>query len=54
MDAFTEKLSDIIYRGAEELEDIYRRWGDRVGIIGGVDVNLLSEGTEAAIRKRTR
>lgn len=36
------------------VENAYRRWGDRIGIIGGVDVNLLCEGTEAAIRSRTR
>ena len=36
------------------VEDVYQRWGDRVAIMGGLDVNLLSAGTEANIRKRTR
>jgi len=36
------------------VEKVYQRWGDRIGIIGGVDVNLLSEGTEEDIRQRTR
>lgn len=36
------------------VEEIYRRWGDRIGIIGGVDVGLLASGTEASVRRRTR
>jgi uroporphyrinogen decarboxylase len=35
------------------VEEAYRRWSDRIGIIGGVDVNLLSRGTEEDVRKRT-
>jgi len=36
------------------VEEVYRRWGDRVGIIGGVDVNLLASGTEDDVRARVR
>jgi len=36
------------------VEEVYRRWGNRIGIIGGVDVGLLSSGSEADVRKRTR
>jgi len=36
------------------VEDAYRRWGERIALIGGVDVDLLSAGAEDAIRKRTR
>ncbi|MCP4756237.1 MAG: uroporphyrinogen-III decarboxylase-like protein [Proteobacteria bacterium] len=36
------------------VEENYRRWGDRLGIIGGVDMHLLAAGTEESVRKRTR
>lgn len=36
------------------VEQVYEKWGDRIGLIGGVDVDLLTSGTEDAIRKRTR
>ncbi|MBW2322642.1 MAG: hypothetical protein JRF41_03845, partial [Deltaproteobacteria bacterium] len=36
------------------VEEAYRRWGDKIGIIGGLDVNLLASGTEDEVRKRTR
>ena len=36
------------------VEVAHQRWGDQVGIIGGVDMHLLTVGTEAEIRKRTR
>lgn len=35
------------------VEEAYRRWSDRIGIIGGVDMNLLAKGTEEEVRKRT-
>jgi len=31
-----------------------RRWGDRIALLGGVDVDLLARGEEAAIRRRSR
>lgn len=36
------------------VEEVYRRWGDRIGLIGGVDMHLLTAGSEAEIRMRTR
>ena len=36
------------------VEEVYRRWSDRVGIVGGVDMHLLTVGTKEQIRKRTR
>ncbi|HNR71240.1 MAG TPA: uroporphyrinogen decarboxylase family protein [Verrucomicrobiota bacterium] len=35
------------------VEEFKRRWGTRVAVLGGVDVDLLSRGPEAAIRRRT-
>jgi uroporphyrinogen decarboxylase len=36
------------------VEEAYQRWGDRVAIMGGVDMDLLGRGTEEAVRARTR
>jgi len=36
------------------VEEVYRRWGDRVTILGGVDMDLLGRGTEEEVRARTR
>ena len=36
------------------VEEVYRRWGNRVGLVGGVDVHLLTVGSEEEIRRRTR
>jgi uroporphyrinogen decarboxylase len=36
------------------VEDVYARWGERVALIGGVDVHLLASGTEEEVRRRTR
>ena len=36
------------------VEEVYQRWSDRIGIIGGVDMHLLASGTEDQVRKRTR
>ena len=35
------------------VEEFKRRWGTRVAVLGGVDVDLLSRGTEEDIRRRT-
>jgi uroporphyrinogen decarboxylase len=35
------------------VEEFHRRWGSRVAVLGGVDVDLLSRGTEEAVRRRT-
>ena len=36
------------------VEDFAARYGDRIGIIGGVDMNLLARGTEEQVRAGTR
>jgi uroporphyrinogen decarboxylase len=36
------------------VEEAYRRWGDRIAILGGVDMDLLGRGTEEEVRKRVR
>jgi len=36
------------------VEEAYRRWGDRVAILGGVDMDILGRGTEEQVRARTR
>jgi uroporphyrinogen decarboxylase len=36
------------------VEEAYRRWSDRIAMIGGVDMNLLASGSEEAVRRRTR
>jgi uroporphyrinogen decarboxylase len=36
------------------VEEAYRRWGDRVAILGGVGMDVLGRGTEAQVRARTR
>jgi len=38
----------------EPVEQVYRKYGDRISILGGLDVDLLARGTEAQVRKRTR
>lgn len=39
--------------GIEPVERFIDRWSDRIAVLGGVDVHLLSVGTEDAIRGRT-
>ena len=36
------------------VEEAYRRWGNRLAILGGVDMDLLGRGTEEQVRARTR
>ncbi len=36
------------------VETFQQRWGDRVGVMGGVDVDLLARGSAEAVRARTR
>jgi uroporphyrinogen decarboxylase len=36
------------------VEEVSRRWGGRISILGGVDVDLLARGSEAEVRRRTR
>ena len=36
------------------VEEVSRRWGDRISVLGGVDMDLLGRGSEAEVRRRTR
>jgi uroporphyrinogen decarboxylase len=36
------------------VEEVYNKWGKQTAIIGGVDVHLLTAGTEQMVRERTR
>lgn len=36
------------------VEEVYRRWGNRIAILGGVDMDLLTRGSEDEVRRRTR
>jgi uroporphyrinogen decarboxylase len=36
------------------VEKWYERWGDRIAILGGVDMDLLGRGSEEQVRARTR
>ena len=36
----------------EPVEEAYRKYGDRIAILGGMDVHLLSRGTTDQVRAR--
>jgi uroporphyrinogen decarboxylase len=36
------------------VEDFHARYGDRIAILGGLDVDILAAGTEQQVRERTR
>jgi uroporphyrinogen decarboxylase len=36
------------------VEEVYRRWGDRIALLGGVDMDILARGSEEQVRRRTR
>jgi uroporphyrinogen decarboxylase len=36
------------------VEEVYERWGDRISILGGVDMDLLAQGTQEQVRERVR
>jgi uroporphyrinogen decarboxylase len=38
----------------EPVEETCRKYGDRISILGGLEVDLLARGTEDQVRKRTR
>ena len=38
----------------EPVEGLHARYGDRIALLGGVDVDLLARGSEAQVRARTR
>jgi len=57
-------MEDIIENGFEgkhsyedkimPVEEVYRRWGDRIAVLGGVDMDLLARGSEEDVRRRVR
>ncbi len=38
----------------QKAEDFQARWGDRLAVLGGVDLHLLAQGDEEDVRRRTR
>ena len=36
------------------VEEAHEEWGDRIGIIGGVEMDIMAKGTEEEVRERTR
>jgi uroporphyrinogen decarboxylase len=38
----------------EPVEEVYRKYGDRISILGGLDVDLLARATEEQVRARVR
>lgn len=38
----------------EPVESVFQRYGDRIAVLGGVDVNLLTRGTPQQVRARCR
>ena len=62
IDALMEDLIEVVGIDArhsfqdniEPVEEVYRKYGDRISIMGGVDVDLLARGTKAAVAERTR
>ena len=57
MDEFVEIGFDAKHSFEDKImpvEEVYRRWGDRIAILGGVDMDLLGRGSEADVRRRTR
>jgi len=36
------------------VEEVYRQYGTRVALLGGLDLNFLARGDEQAVRRRTR
>ena len=54
-------IDDMKYDGKHSFEDtimpveeVYERWGGRIGIMGGIDVDFLVRGSVEAIRERSR
>lgn len=36
------------------VEQAYQRWGRQIGIVGGLDMDLMARGSETEVRRRTR
>jgi uroporphyrinogen decarboxylase len=60
----SEVMEDVIQAGFDAkhsfedkimpVEEVFRRWGNRIAILGGVDMDLLGRGSEEDVRRRTR
>jgi uroporphyrinogen decarboxylase len=62
VDALMEDLIEVVgidgrhsfQDNIEPVEEIYRKYGERISILGGVDVDLLARGTPDQVRARVR
>ena len=36
------------------VEEVHAKWGDRIGLIGGVDMDIMAQGSEEDVRRRAR
>ncbi len=36
------------------VDEAYRKWGDRIGLIGGVDMDIMASGTQDQVKRRAR
>jgi len=61
LERIMDELIDLGFDGKHSFEDkimpveeIYRRWGDRIAVLGGVDMDVLARGSVDEVRQRTR
>jgi len=62
IDALMEDLIEVVGIDArhsfqdniEPVEEVYGKYGDRISILGGLDVDLLARGTQREVSERTR
>jgi len=59
-DIMDDIIDDMKYNGKHSYEDViltveesYKRWGDRIGILGGIDVDFLINSSPEDIKKRS-
>jgi uroporphyrinogen decarboxylase len=58
-DIMDDIIDELHYDGKHSFEDVilpvedaYRKWGDRIAILGGMDMNFLAQGKPGEIRER--
>ena len=58
---FEDIIEDMAFDAKHSYEDViipveqaYERWGDRIGIIGGIDVDFLARSTPEAVHERSK
>jgi uroporphyrinogen decarboxylase len=61
LDKIMDEIIDLGFNAKHSFEDkimpveeVYGRWGDRIAILGGVDMDILAGRTEDEVRRRTR